>query len=226
MRLWRFWDQVMDGVPIFSLWDNTLPCATLTSIRGCLNSTTTMILTHMEDNIDEGGRSDDPSGASFQAGLAAAKALGIVEEDDSLDVDGYDAAVKLRALLVVLSRGAGDADADAAAVPALDDIPRDSLRHLTPEAVRAARADGGRRYRLVATAERDGAAAGGWRAAVRLRPLPPSDPLSRLSGSDAAVTFGTDVLGPVTVVSTNPTTADTAYGLFSDVVRVASASRP
>lgn len=40
---------------------------------------------------------------SFQDALIATQEMGVVKEDKSLDLDGYDAAAKLRALLVVLS---------------------------------------------------------------------------------------------------------------------------
>lgn len=130
---------VMDGVPIFSLWQRTLPNATLTKLRGCLNSTTTMILTRMEG--------DD--GETFDEALAKAKEMGIVEADESLDIDGYDAAVKLRALLVVFSNQSEDANIF---IPSIDDISRDSIRCMTKEDIRIAYEEGAKKYRLVATA--------------------------------------------------------------------------
>ncbi|KAL7533552.1 hypothetical protein ACHAXR_005305 [Thalassiosira sp. AJA248-18] len=233
---------VMDGVPIFSLWKHTMPHATLTSIRGCLNSTTTMILTRMEGNLDEENKiNNNNDGESFQEALDAAKQMGIVEEDESLDIDGYDAAVKLRALLVVLTEFNQNIR-----VPTMNEIRRDTIRNVTREDIHRAYANGRKKYRLVASAklidlplssndEIQGLPKSNntstnvklpkrWEASVQLQCLPPSDPLYNLSGTDASVTFGTDVLGPVTVVSSNPTLVDTAYGLFSDIVRVASKS--
>ena len=69
--------------------------------------------------------------------------------------------------------------------------------------------------------EREGGGRG-WDASVRLELLSPADPLYHLNGTDSSLQFHTDVLGPMTMVSTNPTLVDTAYGLFSDIVRVAS----
>lgn len=231
--LYKHESAVMDGVPIFSLWKHTLPHAKLTSLRGCLNSTTTMILSGMEGNLEDG----ECNGESFEEALDAAKRLGIVEEDESLDVDGYDAAVKLRALLVCCNA--------ELPVPTMEEIPRDSIRQVTREDIRRAYANGRKRYRLVATAKlidspsanneqtkTDANAASNnhltskvWEASVRLLLLPPSDPLYNLSGTDASVQFSTDVLAPVTVVSSNPTLVDTAYGLFADIVRVAGESK-
>jgi len=53
-----------------------------------------------------------------------------------------------------------------------------------------------------------------WKAAVKLHALPLSDPFYNLSGTDSAVTFGTEILGLVTVILSNPTLMGTAYGFF------------
>src|SRR5690349_10031538 len=85
-----FESTVMDGVPIFSLWGRTLPAVRLLGIRGILNSTTNVILTGMED------------GLSFDESLKRAQQLGIAETDASTDIEGWDATVKLTALINVL----------------------------------------------------------------------------------------------------------------------------
>jgi homoserine dehydrogenase len=227
--------SVMDGVPLFSLWKHAMPHAKLTSIRGCLNGTTTVILSRMEGDCFEGGGGGG-GGEEFHEALEAARRMGIVETDESLDVDGYDAAAKLRALLVVLSSSPSRGGGGTVVVPTMDEIPRDTIRGVTRDDLRRAYADGRRRYRLVATAKlladdddvssssssTIGTRRRRWEACVRLELLPPSDPLYNLTGTDSSVRFGTDVLGPVTVVSSSPTLVDTAYGLFSDIARVAS----
>ena len=202
--------SLMDGVPIFSLW-KTMPHARLRQVRGCLNSTTTVIISRME------GELDDPSsqGESFEQALQYAKDIGIVEADSSLDIDGFDGAVKLRALLVVMSNV-------NESVPSLDEIDMESIRHITVEEIRRAYSDGKRKYRVVASARLG--ESNEWDAAVRLELIGPSDPLYNLKGSDASCQLWTDCLGPVTVVSTDPTIVDTAYGLFSDIIRVAGSS--
>lgn len=137
---------VMDGVPIFSLWQNTLPNATLTKLRGCLNSTSTMIITRMEGH----------DGDTFEQALGKAKDVGIVEADESLDIDGYDAAVKLRALMVAFSIQTAESKI---LVPPIDDIPRDSIRNITNNDLQRAFEDGGKKFRLVASAGEHKAAA-------------------------------------------------------------------
>mmetsp|Transcript_3990 Transcript_3990/g.8941 ORF Transcript_3990/g.8941 Transcript_3990/m.8941 type:complete len:405 (+) Transcript_3990:138-1352(+) len=198
--------SLMDGVPIFSLW-KTMPHARLTRVRGCLNSTTTVIISRMEGDLDD----TSPDGETFEQALQYAKDMGIVEADESLDIDGYDAAVKLRALLVVMS-GVNES------VPSLEDIEMESIRHITVEEIRRAYSDGKRKYRVVASARLS--ESDQWDAAVKLELISPSDPLYNLKGSDASCQLSTDCLGPVTVVSTDPTIMDTAYGLYSDIIRV------
>ena len=204
--------SVMDGVPIFSFWE-TMPNATLLKLRGCLNSTSTTILSRMEGS----------AGETFEQALAEAKKMGIVETDESLDIDGYDSAVKLRAMLVVLSTPQYSSGKHIL-VPSIDDIPRDTLRSITKEEIQRTYNDNKTKYRLVATAELidalDQTQTKEWKAKVELEQILPSDPIYNLRGSSSSVQFYTDVLGPITLISTNPTLVDTAYGLFSDIVRV------
>lgn len=228
---------VMDGVPIFSFWNYTMPHAQLLSLRGCLNSTTTMILTRMEgmNGEDQGVY----TGESFDDALSAAKKMGIVEEDESLDVDGYDAAVKLRAILVFVSSFSTSPSSSQSCkitIPPIDEIPRDSIRNVTHEDIHRAYSDGRKKFRLVASASisdleplntlnNEEPASKTWNARVKLEMLTPDDPLYNLSGTSSLVEFSTDVLGPISIVSKDPTLVDTSYGLFSDIIRIASESR-
>ena len=58
-----------------------------------------------------------------------------------------------------------------------------------------------------------GASVAVWRARVQPELLPETDPLFSLVGASSAVELHTDALAPVTVVSSNPTTQDTAFAL-------------
>jgi homoserine dehydrogenase len=84
-----FESTVMDGVPIFSLFDQ-LPAIHLQGFHGILNSTTNVILSEMEN------------GLSLDEALKKAQALGVAETDATHDIDGWDAAVKTAALITVL----------------------------------------------------------------------------------------------------------------------------
>ena len=85
-----FESTVMDGAPIFSLFRETLPAANLIGFQGILNSTTNLILTRME------------TGSSFEDAVKFAQSIGIAETDPSGDVDGWDSAVKVAAIVTVL----------------------------------------------------------------------------------------------------------------------------
>jgi homoserine dehydrogenase len=133
-RKFYFESAVMDGAPIFSLFREALPAANLLAFRGILNSTSNFILGELE------------AGRTFEEAVSQAQAMGIAETDPGNDVDGWDAAVKVSALRTVLM--------DAPLKP--QDIQRQGIRGLTPEAVRAARAEG-RPYKLVCRADRQSA---------------------------------------------------------------------
>ena len=89
-RSFLFESTVMDGVPIFALFRDSLPVVHLRGFRGILNSTTNVILSGMED------------GLSFDESLARAQQIGVAETDPSNDIEGWDAAVKVAALITVL----------------------------------------------------------------------------------------------------------------------------
>ena len=85
-----FEGAVMDGVPVFCMVRENLPAVKIAGFEGVINTTTNHILTSME------------RGVAFDAALAQMQADGIAEADPSLDVDGWDAAVKTAALANVL----------------------------------------------------------------------------------------------------------------------------
>lgn len=196
-RRYLFESAVMDGAPVFSLFRETLPAARLLRFRGILNSTTNFLLTKMEE------------GASFDEAVAQAQAIGIAETDPSADIDGWDAAVKVAALVTVLME-----------VPHLpDQVRREGIRSLDPAAVRLAR-QVGQPYKLVCRAERT---PGGVASSVAPERLPLSDPLANVSGTSSLVHFETDVLPGLTIIEHNPGPETTAYGLLADLLRAVEA---
>lgn len=191
-RRFLFESSVMDGVPIFGLFRETLPVAELHAFYGLLNSTTTIILEAIERGID------------FEGGIREAQALGVAEADPSADIDGWDAAVKVTALANVLM-GAG---------LCLDQVSRKGIRELTVQEIRAAHA-AGTPYRLMGRARRE--ADGTLRALVR--PERVTEPLSSVRGTSSLIHLETDVLGGLTFIEHHPRPEMTAYGLLADLVR-------
>ncbi len=195
-RRFLFESTVMDGVPIFALFRDNLPTIELRGFHGILNSTTNVILGGMED------------GLSFADSLAEAQQIGIAETDPSNDIDGWDAAVKVAALVRVLM----------GMRIRLEDIRREGIGKLTGEAVRAARAEG-RPYKLVCRAQRG---ASGVTASVQPERVPLSDPLAWVAGTSSIVYFETDIFPGLAITENNPGLEATAYGMLADFVRAVS----
>jgi homoserine dehydrogenase len=187
-----FESTVMDGTPIFSMFPHSLPAVDLRGFRGILNATTNVVLTEME------------KGASLDDAVKKAQQIGVAETDPSDDLDGWDAAVKVAALVIVLMH-----------VPiTLDQVERTGIRGITPEQVQAARASG-MRYKLICSAERT---ANGVHASVRPEQLPMSDPLALLEGTTSALRFDMDVFG-LSIIEHKAHVIATAYGLLGDFIR-------
>jgi len=81
--LLKFSGTVGGGTPILDYAKDSLRGERITSFAGILNGTTNYILTNMAD------------GLSFDSALKDAQDKGYVEADESLDLDGLDAAAKL-----------------------------------------------------------------------------------------------------------------------------------
>jgi len=189
-----FESAVLDGVPIFSLFDQ-LPAIHLEGFHGILNSTTNVILDGMEQ------------GLSFDQALKKAQALGVAETDATHDIDGWDAAVKTAALITVLM------DTPIR----LDQIGRDGIRDLTPQALRNAKRDGWR-FKLVCRARRT---AGGIEASVQPEKVLSTQPMARINGTSSYIWFETDIFPGLAITEENPGLYATAYGLLADFIRAA-----
>ena len=191
-----FESTVMDGVPIFSLFDQ-MPAIHLQGFHGILNSTTNVILSEMEN------------GLTFDDALKKAQALGIAETDATHDVDGWDAAVKTAALVTVLM------DTPIR----LEDIAREGIRDLTPQALRNARRDGWP-FKLVCRAKRVGQGADARvEATVAPEKVVATSPMGKIIGSSSYIYFETDIFPGLAITEDNPGLYATAYGMLADFIR-------
>ena len=196
-RKFYFESTVLGGSPVFSVFRESMPAADLLSFRGVLNSTTNIILSRME------------RGETFDQAVKYCQSIGIAETDPSADVDGWDAAIKVAALATVLM--------DIPCLP--QQVERQGIREITPEKIAQAKA-GGKRYKLVCSAERKGNKVN---ARVAPEMVSAADPLYGMEDSTTGVAFRTDVLGDYSIIESEregmmsgPIT--TAYGLFADFV--------
>ena len=190
-----FESTVMDGIPIFSLFRNTLPATEVKGFKGILNSTTNVILTGMD------------RGLSFDESLRQAQQLGVAETDASHDIDGWDAAVKVAALVNVIM---------GVRLPP-QKVERQGIRGLTGEAVRTAR-NAGAPYKLVCRARRTES---GVSASVRPEQIPLTDPMALVDGTSSIIQFETDIFPGLTITEENPGLYATAYGMLADFIRAA-----
>jgi homoserine dehydrogenase len=188
-----FESTVMDGVPIFSLFDQ-LPAIHPQGFHGILNSTTNVILGEMEN------------GLTFDQALKKAQALGVAETDATHDIDGWDAAVKTAALVTVLM------DTPIR----LDQIARDGIRDLTPQAARNAKRDGWP-FKLVCRARRK--SNGEIEASVAPEKVLANSPMGKITGTSSYIYFETDIFPGLAITEENPGLYATAYGMLADFVR-------
>jgi homoserine dehydrogenase len=190
-----FESTVMDGIPIFSLFRDSLPVLELKGFHGILNSTTNVVLREMEE------------GLSFEESLKRAQGLGVAETDASHDIEGWDAAVKVAALVRVLM--------GVSLPPAA--IQREGIAGLSADMVRAARSEG-RPFKLVCRAWR---ASEGVSASVRPEQVPQGDPMAGVVGTSSIICFETDLFPGIAITEIDPGVDATAYGMLADFVKAA-----
>ena len=201
-KTFGFESTVLGGSPVFSVFRETFPLAELSSFKGILNATTNIILSRMEN------------GESYEDAVKYCQSVGVAETDPTNDVDGWDAAIKVAALITVLM--------DTPFKP--QQVNPTGIRGITSEMIAKAKAEG-KRYKLVCSAEKVGNQIS---AHVSPELVDSSSPLYGMMNSSTGVSFRTDVLPAYSItVSEREGMAggpiETAYGLFADFVNAARA---
>ncbi|MEN3047427.1 MAG: homoserine dehydrogenase [Candidatus Caldarchaeales archaeon] len=159
------------GIPLITLRRLCMRGDDLLSIKGILNGTTNYVLSRMQFE-----------GLTFELALREAQNLGIAERDPSLDVNGYDTALKLLILansLMGLNRGLGD-------------VKVVGISRVTQEAVAAAR-ESNMSVKLIGSVDGEG------RLSVGPRLVKANDPLC-VHGTLNAVTFRFRIAGDLTLI--------------------------
>lgn len=198
-KSFRHESTVLGGAPVFSVMREAFPLAELTSFKGIFNATTNVILSLMEN------------GETYENSVKYAQSIGLAETDPTNDVDGWDAAIKVAALVTVLW--------DTPMTP--QQVNPTGIRGITPEMIAKAKADG-KRYKLVCSAERIGNEV---EASVSPQLVDSTSSLYGMMNSSTGITFRTDVILDYSIVlSEKPGMKggplETAYGLFADFVNV------
>jgi len=186
---------VVSGTPILNLAQGPMAGIGIKAVKGILNGTTNYILCEME------------AGAPYAEVLKRAQELGYAEADPTGDVEGWDAAGKVTILANLLMGG----DLKPS------DIDRTGITGILDDDIKKAKAEG-KRWKLIGETRKhdDGTITG----KVAPQALPLSDPLAGVGGATNALTFETELMGPVTIVGAGAGRIETGYSLLTDLVAI------
>lgn len=188
---------VMDGTPVFNLAEKTLQLAEVTEVSGILNSTTNYILEEMA------------AGKDYDTIIQSGQKMGFIEADPAMDIEGYDAAAKITALLNVLM--------DANITP--DKVQRKGIEDISLDDIKAAESRGCV-IKLICKGYRN--ADGNVIASVQPEEISREDMLASVNSTTSIVSITSDLMKKVSVVEHEPEIEQTAYGVFGDLLRVLS----
>ena len=186
--LFRFSGTVGGGTPILDYAKNSLGGEQIISFDGILNGTTNYILTNMA------------KGMSFNDALNDAKKKGYVEADESLDLDGLDAAAKL----VILANWIMGMKVT------MPDIKRTGIRKVNEEDIKNA-ASKNRAVKLIASCNKE--------LVVGPKEIPVNDPLC-VSGTLNAISFTSEHSGTQTVIGRGAGGIETASSILRDLINI------
>ena len=185
---------VMGGAPLFSLMRECLHGNRLLGFKGILNGTSNYVLCSME------------KGNSYSQAIKEAQQIGIAEADPSIDMGGFDGAVKLCALANIFM--------GCSFIP--DNIEITSLENITAEEIAAARSEGFK-IKYICQAMPD-EKTGRITAKISPEKLPASDLLCNVESNSLAITLYTDLAGELTLVSSGAEMLQIVFGIYSDLL--------
>lgn len=186
--LFRFSGTVGGGTPILDYAKNSLRGERITSFSGILNGTTNYILTKMA------------SGMSFSSALKDAKKKGFVEADESLDLDGLDAAAKL----VILANWIMDMKVT------LPDIKCTGIRKVTTADIKKA-TKSNCAVKLIASCNKE--------LVVEPQQVSLDDPLC-VNGTLNAISFTSEHSGTQTIIGRGAGGLETASSILRDLLEI------
>jgi homoserine dehydrogenase len=194
----RYEGTVISGTPALNLALENLAGAEIREVRGILNGTTNFILSEME------------AGQGYAETLKKAQELGYAEAQPDADVEGWDALAKIVIIANMLMGG------DVS----ISQVPCTGITAITPDDVAAAQKERAR-WKLIARAWRQD---GHVQASVSPQKVPRDDFLVGVGGVTNAITFDTDLLGPVTIVGPGAGRLQTGFSILVDLLAIHRAS--
>jgi len=186
--IFRFSGTVGGGTPILDYAKNSLKGERIISFDGILNGTTNYILTNMTN------------GMSFEDALNDAKKRGYVEADESLDLDGLDAAAKL----VILANWIMGMKVT------MPEIKRIGIRKIDNDDIRKAAANNSA-IKLIASCDNG--------LIVKPKELPFDNPLC-VSGTLNAISFTSEHSGTQTIIGKGAGGIETASSILRDLIDI------
>jgi len=186
--MFKFSGTVGGGTPILDYAKNSLKGERITSFAGILNGTTNYILTNMA------------KGLSFDAALKDAKDKGYVEADESLDLDGLDAAAKL----VILANWIMDMKVT------MPDIKCTGIRKVTTEDIKKATRNKCA-VKLIASCNKE--------LEVSPKEISIDDPLC-VNGTLNAIAFTSEHSGTQTIIGRGAGGMETASSILRDLLDI------
>ncbi|MGO1652500.1 hypothetical protein [Senegalia sp. (in: firmicutes)] len=192
--LFYYETTVMDGTPVFNLVEETLDLCKVTQVNGILNSTTNFIL----EEIAEGKAYDDA--------ILESKNRGFMEANPATDIEGWDAAAKTAVLLNVLM-GANISPKE---------IDRKGIEDIGLEQIKEAEKRGNVIRLICHGSIKNGEVIG----KVEPKEISKDHIYSNIKGTSSVLTITTDLMRDITVIEHESEIEQTAYGVFSDLLRV------
>jgi homoserine dehydrogenase len=186
--MFKFSGTVGGGTPILDYAKNSLSGERITSFAGILNGTTNYILSNMS------------TGLTFDSALKDAQSKGYVEADESLDLDGLDAAAKL----VILANWVMGMKVT------LPDIDCTGIRKVTTEDIKKA-AKNNCSVKLIASC--DG------KLIVGPKEISNDDPLC-VNGTLNAIAFTSEHSGTQTIIGRGAGGIETASSILRDLLDI------
>ncbi|MCY4490463.1 MAG: homoserine dehydrogenase [Thaumarchaeota archaeon] len=186
--MFRFSGTVGGGTPILNYAKNSLKGEQITSFSGILNGTTNYILSNMSQ------------GMTFRAALKDAQNRGYVEADESLDLDGLDAAAKL----VILANWIMGMKVT------MPDIKCTGIRDVTTSDIKKA-AKTKSAVKLIASCEKE--------LVVAPKEIPADDPLC-VNGTLNAIAFTSEHSGTQTIIGKGAGGMETASSILRDLLDI------
>lgn len=165
------------------------------SIEGILNGTTNYILKEMEKNK-----------ISYKEALKKAQDIGIAETNPTLDVGGYDTAIKMIILANVLMESN----------ITLDEVEIEGITKVSLNEISSASKEG-KKVKLLGRAYRD-------KDKVRIKVSPSKIDedhlLYSVENKNKGVTFETDTLGSITIIGGASGTKNAAASILRDIINI------